>query len=112
MKADDVLAISDTVENDELAQSLKNVAELLKEREQCNSEKTYQDLVDSFTNLSEDITALAFINSENIHGVNQRICLYIQTVICKLLENLPHETRTSILKGVAGVEKSDFSYIG
>ena len=100
MKADDIYALSEITKDKSMSKSLKEVAKLIK-----NKQPSFDRMIELFESLSEEMTALAFTNSDDLSGVNKRTCMYIHLMIGKLLENLPQETQKSILNAV----ESDFS---
>jgi hypothetical protein len=65
--------------------------------------------------LANNLTSLAFSKSEDLQGVNIRICEYIRIVIGTMLKKLPVQTQLFILDStrndVLNKENAEISYI-
>jgi len=88
-------------ENAFIVDALKTAEQILQVREQANLDKnSLQVVVQSFTKLSEDITADSFFSSKSLDEVNKRFYLDVQIVIEKLLLQIPEKFRHKLLDEV------------
>ena len=104
-------------ENAFFVDALKAAERILEVRERANLDKeSLQQVVRSFTILSEDITADAFFSSKTLDEVNKRFYLDVEVIIEKLLLQIPEKNRHKLLNEVvASLDKKDDAvpfYIG
>jgi len=97
MKPKDIYKLSKMTDDSQLSNDLVAIAKFIEENEKELSEL---NLSAEFDKLSNNISGLAFVNSNDLQEVNTRILYYVKTVIVGLLRNFPENAKLSILSEV------------